>query len=97
MQLAAVQPDGSTLRATLHSAAAATGRADPRLLSRPPREARALWEAFVDLNASRPMSMSASGIPPGHILDWQRLHGVRLTAWEVGTLLDMDRAVLAKE
>ena len=97
MQLAAAQPDGSTLRAHLQAAAAAGARVDARLLSRPPREALALWGAFLDLSAARPMGMTAGAIPPSEVLAWQQLHGVRLSAWEVETLGAMDRAVLVEK
>lgn len=96
MQLSARQPDGATLRQHLQAAAAASGRADPRLLHQPPAAARALWDAFVELNAGRPVGMAAGAIALGEIEAWQRLHRVRLTPWEVSTLLAMDRATLAE-
>jgi hypothetical protein len=91
VQLSTIQPDGSPLRAHLQ-AAAAQGRRDPRLSARAPREVAALWDAFVALDASRPIGMAPGPIQPSELLAWQQLHGVRLTQWECDTLLAMDRA-----
>jgi hypothetical protein len=95
MRLAATLPDGSTLRDHLHAAAAAGMPADVLLLSRAPGSAAAIWEAFVALNAARPVGMGPSAIPPSELLAWQQLHGVCLSPWEAETLLAMDRAALA--
>lgn len=95
MQLAAAQPDGSTLRQHLQAAAAAGAPPDPRLNSRPPEAAAALYDLFVALNAARPVGMGPNAIPPSEMLAWQQLHGVRLSPWEAETLLAMDRAALA--
>ena len=95
MQLAARQPDGSTLRDHLQAAADSGARRDPRLTLSPPREGAALWDAFASLHASRPVGMVPCAIPPSEYVAWQQLHGVRLTAWEADTLQAMDRAALA--
>lgn len=95
MRLSAREPDGSTLRQHLQQAAQAAGRVDPQLLRRVPRWAGPLWAAFGELAGSRPQGMSGSGaIPYAEIEAWQRLHGVRLTAWEVDTIVAMDHATL---
>lgn len=96
MRLAARQPDGASLRQHLQLAAQATGRPDPLLLRLLPGWAAALWAAFIDLAQARPQGMNGAGaIPLAEIEAWQRLHGVRLTPWEVGCITAMDRATLA--
>lgn len=94
MQLATRQPDGSPLRQHLQAAAAAGARPDPRLASRPPAAAAALWDAYAALHATRPSGMGPSAITASELLAWQQLHGVRLTPWEAETLQAMDRAAL---
>lgn len=94
MQLCVRQSDGSTLRAHLQAEARATGEPDSRLLTRVPEEAEALYEAFTDLAAARPMGMAAGAIPHTEIEAWQRLSGVCLSPWEVDTIKAMDRAAL---
>jgi hypothetical protein len=91
MRLAARLPDGSTLRQHLQAA----GAVDARLTATPPAGCDGIWRAFVDLNAARPAGMSAAAVPPSEIDAWQRLHGVRLSPWEVETIMLMDRAALA--
>ncbi|MBX3634050.1 MAG: hypothetical protein KF683_01405 [Rubrivivax sp.] len=95
MQLLRRQPDGSTLLQHLQRAAELTGQPDPRLQRRVPPAGAALWDAFCELAAARPAAMGAGAVPMTEVLAWQQLHGVRLTPWEVGTLLAMDRAALA--
>lgn len=95
MQLAARQPDGSSLRQHLQAAANAGARPDPRLSSTVPEWGQALWNAFIALDASRPAGLSRGAIPPSELLAWQQLMGVTLTPWESETLLAMDRAAMA--
>ena len=94
MQLAATQPDGSTLGQHLVAAVAAGMPADERLQRRAAVECGALWDAFVALDAARVPSMGVSPILSTELLAWQQLHGLRLTPWEVDTLQAMDRATL---
>ena len=95
MRLSAREPDGSTLRQHLQHAATATGRVDPQLLRQVPRWAVPLWSAFVELAACRPQGMAGSGaIPFTEIAAWQQLHGVQMSAWEVGSIVAMDHATL---
>jgi hypothetical protein len=96
VKLAARQPDGQTLREHLLAAAAAGAPVDDLLTTPPPQGAEDLWQAFVDLSASRPAGMGPAGIPPSEIVAWQTLCRLRLTPWECETLLAMDRAVLAE-
>ena len=96
MRLALRQPDGSTLRDHLQAAATATGRPDEQLSARVPPDGSALWAAFVDLSAARPVGMGGAGaVPPSEVLAWQQLQGLRLSPWEIDTLGAMDRASLA--
>lgn len=95
MNLSHREPDGATLRQHLQAAAKATGHTDPRLLHTVPQGCSALWSAFAELNACRPLGMGAVGaIPLGEVEAWQRLHGVQLSPWEVDTLTAMDRAAI---
>jgi hypothetical protein len=94
MQLSQRQPTGGTLRQHLQAAAAATGRADPRLLQTVPDGVSALWETYCELSTMRPAGMGVSAIPGAEYESWQRLSGVQLTPWEVDTLKAMDRAAL---
>jgi len=89
--MCARQPDGSTLRDHLQSAAAA-GRDVPELALDVPPAGAALWQAFVELSGAR---TPGAAVHYSEIESWQRLHGVALTPWEVGTICAMDRAVLA--
>lgn len=96
MQLMHREPDGATLREHLQAGAKMTGHADPRLLRTVPRECAALWAAFGELSGSRPLGMGAVGhIPMSEVEAWQRLHGVRLSSWEVDTLTAIDRAAVS--
>jgi hypothetical protein len=67
---------------------------DEDLVAPPPPFATDLWLAFAELSASRPSGMAPAGIPPTELVAWQTLNRVRLTPWEVETLLAMDRAAL---
>ena len=89
MQLSVPQGDGAPLRVHLQRAAAA-GVRDPLLLASKqalPRALEALWSAFLALR-------SACKGPVSHaeICAWQQLNGVRLSPWEVETVLCCDRA-----
>ena len=96
MQLLRRQPDGQPLRAHLLAGAAATGVADPRLSRRPPAPGLALWDAWCQLASSRPPSMGEpAAVPLSEIVAWQALNGIRLTHWELDTLVAMDRAAVA--
>ena len=97
MALSVPLEDGATLRTHLQRLRANTGSTDPRLQAAatplPPTVAT-LWSAFVALSGTR-MPVADGGMAPitfGEIEAWQRLTGVRLTPWEVETLLAVDRA-----
>jgi hypothetical protein len=88
MKLAARFPDGATLRDHLLAANAR----DPLLTIQCPRECRALWSAYLDIANGR---AGAESIPMSEIAAWQSLRDTQLSAWELDTLLAMDRAVVA--
>ena len=96
MQLGAPQGDGASLRTHLQRLRNNTGRIDPLLVAvnRPlPAGVAHLWDAFVALSATRaPAFEGLAAITCTEIEAWQRLHGLRLTPWEVETLLAVDRA-----
>jgi hypothetical protein len=89
--------EGGTRRQHLLALQAQSGITDPDLAVALPDEADSLWAAYIQLSAARPRGFGASGIPMGEIDAWQRLHGVRLTPWEVDTLSAMDAAALAAQ
>lgn len=96
MQLGARQPDGHTLREHLQ-AVAAQGTVDPLLMPPEiPREVQALWQAFLAMSASRRSGMAAQPLTLTDIDAWCRLNGVRLTPWELDTLIATDAALLAE-
>lgn len=96
MRLGARQPDGHTLRAHLQAAARSTGHIDPMLTkTRVPPSCSLLWQAYVELDGSRPIGLGGAGsIPQSEVLAWQVNNGVRLNPWEMSTLAAMDRAAL---
>ena len=90
MRLSETQSDGSTLRDHLLAAARA-GHAVELLERRAPAGTSPLWDAFASLASAR---QNGAAIPASEIDAWQRIHGVRLTPWEVDTLVAMDRACI---
>jgi hypothetical protein len=95
MRLDAAQGDGAPLRVHLQRLRSATGRIDPLLAqsSQPlPASVAPLWDALVQICGTRAPGAPVSCI---EIEAWQRLHGVRLTPWEVDTVLACDRATRA--
>lgn len=88
MQLGARQGDGTALRVHLQRAAA-SGAIDPRLQQsqKPlPPSVAALWDALLELRSASAGPVSHQGIQA-----WQQLHQVRLSPWEVETILCCDR------
>lgn len=60
-----------------------------------PEGLRPLWDAFLDLSASRAPAMSGlSAITYAEIVAWQQAHRVRLTSWEIDTLRAVDAAAI---
>jgi hypothetical protein len=90
-----LQGDGASLRTHLQRAAE-TGRIDERLFNECPRDGLSLWTAYVQIARSRPAGFGASGISLQEIEAWQRLYDVRLTAWELDTIIELDAAFLRR-
>ena len=84
-----LQGDGASLRTHLQRAAG-TGRIDDRLFNECPKQCLPLWTAFTQIGRSRPSGFGASAISLQEIEAWQRLYGVRLTAWELDTIIELD-------
>lgn len=52
-----------------------------------------MLNAFIELHGARPASgFGISAIPLSEVNAWQQTMGVRLTPWEVETILHLDRA-----
>lgn len=60
-----------------------------------PRAAEAVWQAFLQLSASRRTGMGAHALVLADVEAWCRLGGVRLTPWELDVLIELDAAQLA--
>lgn len=56
---------------------------------------QSLWEAFQMLAACRRSGMAPQSLCLADIEAWCRLNGVRLSAWELETLIIADAAALA--
>lgn len=87
MRLDTPAADGITLRTHLQRAARA-GAPDPMLAASRaplPRAGAALWQTFLDLRGG-------AGVTHAEIEAWQRCNSVRLSPWDVETLLCLDRA-----
>lgn len=56
-----------------------------------------ILSAFMDLHFSRPSGgFGPSAIPLSEVVSWQKAMRVRLTPWEVETILLIDRVALAE-
>ena len=49
-----------------------------------------MWTLYATIARSRPAGFGVSGISLQEIEAWQRLYGVRLTSWELDTIIDID-------
>lgn len=68
---------------------------DPRLDAEPiPRCAAAVWGVFLELATSRRSAMGAHALTLTDIDAYCRMTGVRLTAWELDTILQLDAVAL---
>lgn len=87
--------DGATLRTHLQRLAYSTQRIDPRLDAPPIAESvRGLWEMFLQLSATRRSGMTAHPFTMVDIEAYCRMTGVRLTEWELETLIALDTVAL---
>lgn len=96
MDLQQREGDGATLRQHLQRLHANTGRVDPRLVAEIPPAGQQLWDTYLQLDASRQSGMSAQPITLHDLDAWGRLYGVRMTPWELDTLIQLDKAALAR-
>jgi hypothetical protein len=73
----------------------ASGR-QPEELNLPdvPGIALGVYQAWRNLSESRPSGFGKAQVSYGEIDAWQRVNNVRLTPWELETLIEMDRAGL---
>lgn len=94
-ELSELQGDGASLRTHLQRAAE-TGRIDDRLFNECPRECLPVWTAYVQIARSRAAGFGATGISLQEIEAWQRLYGVRLTAWELDTIIELDAVFMKR-
>lgn len=92
MRLQDRQSDGSALRDHLIAAARNGAEPDARLHAEAPAGMSQLWSAYTSMSSAR---VGESCIAPSEMLAWQRLHAVRLSPWEVGTIEAVDRACVA--
>lgn len=95
MRLARRTPDGATYRDHLRVAAQA-GMEVPELDPLPvPAGCEGLLQAFWRLRrAAGSNGMAPNPITFESLVAWQEVHGVRLTPWEVETVVDLDVAAL---
>jgi hypothetical protein len=90
-----VQGDGAPLRVHLQRLAQNTGRVDERLQGPGvPRCVAALWGFWLLLTQTRQAGLGPSPITHQEVRAACDLHGVRLTPWEVETLLQLDGVVI---
>lgn len=85
-------PDGHTRREH-YQALARNGRHVPELHPQPlPATCAGLWAVFCELDAERGAGVAgACPITSAQILDWQRLHGIELSGWEIAAIRQLDR------
>ena len=96
MHLQARQADGAPLRTHLQRLAANTGKVDERLLiDRVHPGPAGVLDAYLSLGATRRSGMGMHAFTLSDIEAWCRLNGVRLTPWELDTLIALDQAALA--
>jgi hypothetical protein len=69
----------------------ATGEAAPELRIAPlPSGCKLLWDTFLELHNARGGGMGPAPISWRDLHAWQEMRGVRLTPWEVDTVMAMD-------
>lgn len=91
--LARQLPDGHTEREHLLAMERATGIPAPELhLPVLPAGCKQLWDTFIELHNARGGTGMGGPLPIGwrDLQGWQDVRRVRLTPWEVDTLMAMD-------
>lgn len=98
LHLTETLPDGHTRR-DHYQALARQGKRVPELHPRAlPAACAGVWAIFCDLDAERMPGPAGPGpITSGQLLDWQRLHGVELSGWELEALRRLDRLRLSHD
>ena len=96
MRLGRRRKDGTTELDHLLAIQRATGTITPEMEIPPaPRGSSLIIETFDQLHGTRPSGgFGISPIPLSEIVAWQRVMRVRLTPWEIETILKIDRAAL---
>ena len=91
-------PDGHTRREH-YQALARSGRHVPELHPAPlPAACAGVWAFFCELDAERQQGAGGpSPIGSGQLLDWQRLHGIALSGWEIEAIRQLDRLRLSHD
>lgn len=92
LHLTETLPDGHTRR-DHYQALARQGKRVPELHPQPlPAACAGVWSIFCELDAERPPGAGGPGpITSGQLLDWQRLHGIDLSGWELDAIRRLDR------
>lgn len=86
-------PDGSTYGDHLKSLARQGEKI--KLPRRLPRALQPVWDAFQEIRKRTPAGLGLSPMTHTQIESYCWLHGIRLTSWEVGCLLELDDLALA--
>lgn len=55
-----------------------------------PRGCRLLWDTFIELHNARGGGMGPASIGWRDLQAWQDMRGVKLTPWEIDTVMAMD-------
>jgi hypothetical protein len=98
-ELSRRQKDGNTLREHLEAVEQATGQRPPELDPPPlPPECSSAWLVFGELHGRRGGNgFGPSPLDERRLLDWQALHRVELTPFEVACVFALDDAWLTAE
>lgn len=71
----------------------------PELHPQPlPAACAGVWAIFCELDAERLPGMGGPcPVTSAQLLDWQRLHGIELSGWEIEALRTLDRLRLSHD
>ena len=96
MRLSRRRKDGTTQMDHLNAIREKSGSIPPELEIPPvPRGTERIIETFNLLHSARPAGgFGVSPIPVSEIVAWQRAMRIRLTPWEIETILRIDRAAI---
>lgn len=90
--------DGSTELDHLLAIEKSTGKTPTELeIPAIPTGCESLMSVFMDLHMSRPAGgFGPAAIPLTEVIAWQKAMSVRLTPWEVETILHLDRTAITE-